>query len=456
MRKPRRKPRADLVVAAALPVVCVVALLGTRPDPGTTGADVRHEPERTALTSASVICPSPIGPDPFVGVTTLTDAAGEVQAGLGDDVQPVPVEPARVAAVDRAEGPVVVSGADDLAPALVAGRSGATPLTATDCRPPTAEQWFTGLGSGATHSSVIELVNPNAGRAVGDVVLWSQSGPLDVPELLGVSVPGGEGVELDLGDIVPRRGELMAQVTTSRGRLAVDVTDSVDELGTGLVATDWLTPQPAPSSRNLLLGLARGPGDRTLVLGNPGDDEVRVTVRVVTPRAVFAPAGLEPVNVAPGSSRPVSLTDLLDQATDQGATGLLLESTGPVTANLRQLAGNDLSEVAPAAPLASETAALVPAGKARLLLADPAGVGLATVVALDASGAELATEEVELTPDTGATIALPEGTALVRVTPERTSVRAGLLVTSAKGVAVVPLRDLLVDGLVPDVRPALP
>jgi hypothetical protein len=176
----------------------------------------------------------------------------------------------------------------------------------------------------------------------------------------------------------------------------------------------------------------------------------------VTPRAVFAPAGLEPVSVAPGTSKPVTLTELLDQATEQGATGLLLESTGPVTANLRQLAGNDLSEVAPAAPLASETAALVPAGKARLLLADPAGVGLATVVALDASGAELATEEVELTPDTGATIALPEGTALVRVTPERTSVRAALLVTAAKGVAVVPLRDLLVDGLVPDVRPALP
>jgi len=451
-----RKPRSDLVVAAAFPVVCLAALLLTRPGTGTTGADVRHEPERTALTSASVVCPSTIGPGPSVGVTTLTDATGDVQAGLGGEVRPVQVGPQQVSSVDQADGPVVVTGSGDLAPALVAGRSSATPLTATDCRPPTAEQWFTGLGSGATHGSVIELVNPNEGRAVGDVVLWSQSGPLDVPELLGVSVPGGEGVKLDLGEIVPRRGELMARVTTSRGRLAVDVADSVDELGTGLVASDWLAPQPAPSSRNLLLGLARGAGDRTLVLGNPGDDEVRVTVKVVTPRAVFAPAGLEPVTVAPGSSKPVTLTELLAEATDQGAIGLLLESTGPVTANLRQLAGNDLSEVAPAAPLAAETAALVPAGKARLLLADPAGVGLATVVALDSSGAELATEQVELAADTGATVALPEGTVLVRVTPERTSVRAALLVTAAKGVAVVPLRELLVDGLVPDVRPALP
>lgn len=451
-----RRVRADLVVAVALPVVCLAALLVTRPDVGTTGDGVRREPVRTALTSASVVCPSSISADTFLGVTTLTEAEGEVQAGLGNDLATVPVQPGRVTPAGAATGPVVVTGADDLAPSLVAGRSGTTPLTAVDCRPPSAEQWFSGLGSGATHSSVIELVNPNAGRAVGDVVLWSQTGPLDVPELLGVSVPGGESVLLDLGAVIPRRGELMAQVTTSRGRLGVDVADSVDELGTGIVASDWLTPQAAPATRHLLLGLAGGPGERTLVLGNPGADEVRVTIRIVTPEAVFAPAGLEPVAVPPGTTKPVTLTPVLDEAVGQGATGLLLESTGPVAANLRQLAGQDLSEVAPAVPLGSTTAALVPAGKARLLLADPAGVGLATVVALDASGAELSTEQVELVPDTGARLALPEGTASVRVTPERTTVRAALVVTSGQGVAVVPLRELLTDGLVPDVRPALP
>ena len=456
--------RLDLVVAGALPVVCLAALLATSPDPGGPGDGVRRQPELTPLTSASVVCPSATSPDGSVGVSTLTDATGEVVAGLGADVRPVEVRPSAVSPVRPSPGaasaapsdPVVVTGADALAPALVAGRSGTSPLSATDCRPPSAEQWFTGLGSGATHSSVIELVNPNAGRAVADVRLWSQAGPLDVPELLGVSVPGGEGMRIDLGDVVPRRGELMARVTTSRGRLAVDVADSVDQLGTGLVATDWLSPQPEPTTTGVLLGLARGAGERVLVLGNPGEDEVRVTIRVVTPGSVFAPAGLEPVTVGPGTTEPVTLTELLAEATRTGATGLSLESTGPVTANLRQLVGDDLSEVAPAAALGSATAALVPEGKARLLLADPAGVGLATVVALDASGAELSTEAVELAPDTGASLALPEGTALVRVTPERTSVRAALLVTSQRGVAVVPLRELLVDGLVPDVRPALP
>ena len=449
--------RADLVVAVVLPAVCVAALLATRPAAGDDGSGERRVPELSALTTATVVCPSALGDGGAVGVTTLSETSGELLVGLGDDVDPVEVEPARVSPVTRSSGPLVVAGADELAPSLVAGRSGGKPLTATDCRPPSAEQWFTGLGSGATHSSVIELVNPNAGRAVGDVVLWSQAGPLDVPELLGISVPGGDGVTLDLADIVPRRGELMAQVTTSRGRLAVDVADSVDELGTGLIASDWLAPQPAPDVRNLLLGVAAGEGDRLLVLGNPGEDEVRATVKIVTPSAVFAPTDLEPIVVGPGSTRPVTLTALVQDAARDGAIGLLVESTGPVTASLRQTAGDDLSEVTPARPVAGATALVVPAGKARLLLADPAGVGVATVVALDAKGKELSSKKVELTPATGATVALPAGTALVRLTPERTSVRAALLVTSDKdGVAVVPMRDLLVDGLVPDVRPALP
>lgn len=450
--------RGDLVVAGLLPAVCLAALLAAHPDAGDTGDGVRREPALNALTSASVVCPSPVGKQiGTIGATTLTDATGEVFAGLGADVRSVTLEPSAVSSVTAADGPVVVAGVDELAPSLVAGRSLADPLVATDCRPPSAEQWFTGLGSGATHGSVIELVNPNAGRAVADVLLWSQAGPLDVPELLGVSVPGGESVRLDLADVAPRRGELMARVTTSRGRLAVDVRDSVDELGTGLVAADWLAPQAGPSTSNMLLGLARGAGDRLLVLGNPGDAEVRATIRIVTPRAVFAPADLEPVVVAPGTTKPVTLSTLLAEATEQGAIGILVESTGPVTTNLRQTVGDDLSEVPSTAPLASPTAVVVPPGKARLLLAGSTGVGVATVVALDASGKELTRETVELAPDTGATVALPSGTALVTLTPERTSVQAALLVAGGRaGTAVVQLRELLVDGLVPDVRPVLP
>ena len=129
---------------------------------------------------------------------------------------------------------------------------------------------------------------------------------------------------------------------TSRGRLAVHVVDSYDELGSGATGQDWLPAQAEPATANLLLGLTRGAGERTLVLANPGADEVRATVTVVTPTSTFAPTGVEPVRVAPDSTEAVSLDDVLAQAAKDGAIGLLVESNGPVTASLRQFAGADL------------------------------------------------------------------------------------------------------------------
>ena len=41
------------------------------------------------------------------------------------------------------------------------------------------------------------------------------------------------------------------------------------------------------------------------------------------------------------------------------------------------------------------------------------------------------------------------------LTPTRTSVRAAVLL-SGTGTAVVPLRELVLTGLVPDVRPGVP
>ena len=51
----------------------------------------------------------------------------------------------------------MIRGSDDLAPGLLGLRSGVAPLTAQDCSVPSSEQWFTGVGAGADHDSVIEL-----------------------------------------------------------------------------------------------------------------------------------------------------------------------------------------------------------------------------------------------------------------------------------------------------------
>jgi hypothetical protein len=461
MKRPAIKGRfgADVLLAIVLPVACAAALLLLQPDRGQPEGE---PPLETPLTTASVVCPSALpgsGTD-LLGVSTVgtdpaTKVAGDVQVGLGDTVGPLRVRTGRVSPATSGPGPAVVTGTDDLAPGLVAGRSQTAPLSAVDCTPPVAEQWFTAAGAGATLNSMIELVNPNAGPAIADITVRSPGGVLDVPALRGVSVPGNTSQVLDLGQIVPRRGELSLEVHTSRGSLSVHVVDGYDELGTGVQVQDWLPAQPAPATSNLLLGLGAGAGERTLVLANPGGDELRATVKVVTPTSVFAPAGVEPVRVPPDSTEAVSLDDVLKQAVKQGATGLLVESTGPVTATLRQVVSDDLSLLTPTAAIDSTTAAVVPAGPKRLLLAGPDAVGVATVTAYAANGKVLATQRIELAPNAGGDVALPDETTLVVLTPERTSVGAALLVQGT-GTAVLPLRELVLTGLVPDVRPGLP
>jgi hypothetical protein len=455
----RRRLGPDVVLAIVLPVACALVLLLLHPD---RGQPQGQPPVATPLTSASVICPGPLpgsGTDQLavstVGGAPDTKVAGDVQVGLGATAAPLKVSTDRVSDAPQGLGPAVVSGADDLAPGLVAGRSRSAPLAAVDCAPPVADQWFTAAGAGATHDSVIELVNPNAGLAIADITVRSPNGLEDVPALQGVSVPGQSSTQLDLGQVVPRRGELSLEVHTSRGRLAVHVVDGYDELGAGTRTEDWLPAQAEPATSNVLLGLARGKGERTLVLANPGADEVRATIKVVTPSSVFAPSGLDPVRVAPGTTEAVSLDDVLAQAAKDDATGLLVESTGPVTAAVRQVVGDDLSLLTSAPAIDAATAVVLPAGPKHLLLAGPDGVGVATVTSYAANGKQLDQQRVELVPDGGADVALPDDATLVTLTPERTSVRAAVLL-SGTGTAVVPLRELVLTGLVPDVRPGVP
>jgi hypothetical protein len=454
-----RRFGADVVLAVVLPVACALALVLLHPDRDQPSGE---PPVETALTSATLVCPSALpGPgSDLLGVSTLgadpdAKVRGEVQVGLGDAAGPLRIRSRRVSTATSGSGPAVVAAEGELAPGLVAGRSLTAPLAAVDCAPPAADRWFTAAGAAPTHDSVIELVNPNAGPAIADITVRAPNGVLDVPALRGVAVPGGTSTRIDLGQVVPRRGELSLEVHTSRGRLAVHVVDAYDELGAGASAQDWLPSQAEPAEENVLLGLTKGPGERTLVLANPGADEVRVTVKVITPTSVFAPSGVEPVRVAPDATESLSLDDVLAQAAKDGATGVLVESTGPVTATLRQVAGEDLSLLAGAPALEGAAAAVLPTGAKRLLLAGPDAVGVATVTAYAANGKQLAEQRVELAPDTGADVALAEDASLVTVTPERTSVRAAVLL-SGTGTAVVPLRELVLTGLVPDVRPGVP
>lgn len=443
--RPARRLGLLEILAVLVPLLTVAALALVRPidEPSTT-----HAPTDVPLTRATLICPRAL---PGAGTIALANAdgvAGDVTTRLPDEdtiaLDGTSRQGLKVALVAQAEG--------ELAAGFLGVRYG--DAAAVVCAAPQPEQWFTGVGAAPEHSSTLELVNPDGGPAVADVTVLGPDGPVDVPALRGVTVPGGRTLRFELADIVPTRDELALHVLVSRGRLGVDVVDQVDELGSGPSSRDWLPSQGEAGTSAYLLGLGGKPGDRTLVVANPGDSEARVELKVITKESEFTPAEADEIRVAPGSTETVDLTDLLQSKAARGALGVRLDASVPVTAGLRTVAGGDLSHAVTGVPVESRAALAMPRGPSRLVLSGADGVGVATYVVTDEEGEELARERVELTPGAASRLKLPREGAVLDVMVERSGVVATLEV-GPPGLAVLPLSELVLGGRVPDVRPAL-
>ncbi len=455
-RRTRLNP--TILLAVVLPVLTALALVTVHPN---DTDDPASPPTRTALTTATVVCPSPMEGAPDVALTSAAAGVdGDVRVGLGDKTSKAPIASGQVTTVGRGDGPAAVIGEDDSAPGLTAARFGARETAATGCVAPAPVAWFTGVGAGAGHTSVLELVNPDSGTAVADITVYGHAGVVDVPRLRGVSVPGGSSVRLDLASIVPRRDELAIQVVAARGRVGSSVLDRYDEVGAAKLTQDWLPAQVAPATSNTLMGLAPGQGRRTLVLANGSDDEVRADLEFVTEDSVFKPEGVPAIRIPPQSVKRISLSAELGSAIQDGATGVRVTSSAPVTAGLRSYVDGDLSHAVQADVVETAATVLLPEGvkgdEKSVLLAGAIRAGVVTVTSSSAAGAELDSTKVEISPDHGITVKLPADAVLVTVTPDRTTITGSAMVSGKSGAAVLPLREPVLSGLIPAVRPGLP
>lgn len=455
-----------LVLALLLPLVVVLGIALTRPAESGTEA---HPPVRTALARATLVCPSPLGRRDTVSLTsTASGVRGQAQVGLGRDADPVLLVSGRVTTV-RPPGneAVAVTASDAAAPGLVAVRGAAGETAAAPCRPPAPVRWFTGVGAGAGHTSVLYLTNPDPGTAVADITVYARSGVVDAPRLRGVSVPGASTVRLDLARLVPRRGELALQVVSARGRIAAQVVDRIDPVGRGPRAADWLAGQPAPATANLLLGIAPGAAARrTLVVANGGPDEVRVSLQAVSGRSVFTPEGAPSLRVPPQSTVRANVGTLVRSLLKDDVTGLLVTGSAPVTATLRTSSGADLSHAvaAPTVGLAEgeQATVLLPdregerSAEAVLQLAGASTAGAVEVTSRTALGRKLATTRVKVEPDRGYSVDLPAAARQVTIVPAGTALAGAVLLTDRDGATVLPFTVPQLSGLVPQVRPGLP
>lgn len=441
-----------LAGALAVAVTCVAALL-VRPAPAPTHPVVA--PTETPLTRAEIAC-APESADlrvlSLAGSTgTVTQRAGATEVGSVT----LAASPAGVGLGTTAGSttPTVLTARGELAAGLLAGGTGVgRTLSAGPCAEPLADVWFTGVGAGADGSSTLLLVNPDPGPATVDVTVHARHGLLAVPALRGLRVDGNSTKHLDLALVVPRRRDLALEVAVSRGR-AVALLQTRSALGSRS-GPEWLPGQPAPAADSVLLGLASGRGSDRLRIANPGETEARVQVKVITDSSTFAPAGLDVLPVSPGAMAEVDLGPILGPARRDGALGLQLISTQPVTASLFSVLDDDLSFAVPAGAPATTSAAVLPTtaqrADLRLVLGGVAQRTAVTVRSLDDRGRVLREDSLTVGADQAVSRRLPPAAVAVVVTADNDGV-AGSVVVSGRGATVVPLRTPPMVALAPAV-----
>jgi len=435
------------VLAIVVPLLVALALFLTNPG---FGSGYFHPPKTLPLDHATVVCPGSLG----AGDQIAVGSAGAGPVSIGERSATVP---ANGAALGKAgKDPVVVTANGTTAPGLVATRSSTKPVAAASCARPHADLWFTGLGAGPSHDSYVVLVNPNPGPAIADLTVLGDTGPIDVPALRGIAVAGHASQEIDLGAVMPTQSPLALHAVVERGQVAVSVRDRASHLIGDAYDEDWLPGQGSPTREALLLGLAPGSGSRLLTVANPTDKAVTATIRLISANSVFTPDNAPTLAIGPESVSRVDLAHVLGSANATGVVGVEVVATGAVTSSLRSLVGGDLSLITRSASTSTTTSAMVPRGTKDLVVGGADSVGALTVVARDASGAQLASKRIAISPQQGLTVPLPSGAVRIDVTPERTELRGSVLVHGTHGVAVVPLRMLHLTSKVPFVKPGLP
>jgi len=463
-RGTRRPLDVTLVLAVVLPLVAALALFLTNPGFGTS---YFHPPQTSPVSRAAVVCPGSFGSGDTLGVAAAAsgsvDSADQPASNKGQTAKSTPKKatqtdvPAHgVGPLSGGKDPLLVTASGSAAPGLTATRSSTDPVAAAACISPGGDQWFTGVGAGPTHDSFVVLVNPNPGPAVADLTLLSDTGPLDVPALRGIAVPGNTSQEIDLGAVTPTQSPLALHAVVSRGQVAVAVRDRASKLVGGGFDEDWLPAQTSPASHNLLLGIAPGDGARQLTVANPGDSELTATLRLVSADSTFTPENSPTIDVSPQSATRVDLSKLLGSSAAKGALGVQVIANGPLTATLRSLGGGDVSLATRSGSIGTATALVVPTGTKQLLVGGATKVGAFRVVTRNAAGDQLSSKRVAISPQQGVSVPLPDAAVRVDVTPDGTTFRGSVMLTAKSGTTVLQLQRQALTSRVPFVKPGLP
>lgn len=431
---PRAGRRLVHLLALVVAGVALVVGAGLAPVPTAT-----PEPGLASRDSArDVVCPTA----PRLASTRLAltaPAAGAVD--LDGDAASL----AAGAVLDRPAGdvPVVVRAEGETAAGLAGLVAGGGQAVA--CADPRGSWWFSGAGAAPGRESVLVLTNPREGVATVDVSVFGPRGPVQAPDLRGVSVPAGESVSLPLAELAPSAGDVSLAVVSGRGLVAAAV---IDRVSPSSRIAEWIPAQSAPGRSTIVPGVPRGSGPVELVLTNPGELATLASVRLSAETGSFAPEDLPDVRVDPGATVRVALP----RAAIREQTSVRIEADAPVLAGVVAARGADVVHAAGVRPWTGEAQTPLPGRDRVLVLASSTRAAQVEVTLRRADGRPLDPQRVEVAAEGTTTVRLPARAGAVALASDVAIVAA--LITEDGGRSVVPVVPAATRSGAPTVRPA--
>lgn len=430
-RAGRRLVHLVVLVVLAVALIAGAGLLPTptaTPEPGVASRDSARD----------LVCPAaPRLPSGRLALTSPT--AGSVEV----DGSSATLDAGAVLARPAGDAPVVVRAEGETAAGLAGLVAGGGQATA--CADPRGSWWFSGAGAAPGRESVLVLTNPREGVATVDVSVFGPRGPVQAPDLRGVSVPAGETVSLPLAELAPSSGDVSLSVVSGRGLVSAAVLDRTSPTSR---TAEWVPAQSGPTRRILVPGVPRGLGAAALVLTNPGELAAVASLRLSAETGSFAPEDLPSVRVPAGSTVRVDLprTAIREQ------TSVRVESETPLLAGVVATRGADIAHAAGQRPWSGTARIPLPGRSRTLVLASASAAGQVEVVLRRADGRELPARTVELAAEGTVAVALPARAGVLEVSSD--AAVTAVLLTEDGGRSVVPIVPAATRSGAPEVRPA--
>ncbi len=306
--------------------------------------------------------------------------------------------------------------------------------SAITCIAPISSQWFVGGSADVTSKGIFTLVNSGLGRASVSLVIFTEKGRQ--PEQL-VTLNANSVKSIPLVNLAPSATKIAIQVVPQTGRVNAFLSDS---RGRGLRALggDFVNGQ-GESAKNIVIPaiphavIRKDALPHTLRILVPGDVAAHINATIVSTDGTFAPAGIDGATIPAGRTIEIPIKTMMAP----GKFALKLNSDRPIVASVFSktvsLNKSDFIWSTPAPALTSSTYAVSGLTPTLVFTGSKFKVGL-DLMALNGK-----IRHYDVTGESIASFAIPDGTREVSIVSTSREVYGALLNASHSGYGYAPL-----------------